>query len=410
MYSTPVKTFICYAHQDRKIVEDMLKHLKPLERKKNIEIWDDGQIQAGQDWDTSIKEKLETAQLILLFVSVDFIDSEYIEKTELKTALERHAQQEVTIVPIIVRACSWQDYFDIGKFMALPKNAKPIISAATRIIDDVLHEVTLGIKKVALEILKRGNAQYPTKTEPVSQKLNVAQSEIKGKRLTQTTSTNSNNVPTQQVPQPEMELVNGGVFVMEKDFSVILSDYFIGKYPVTQKFWKDIMGNNPSRFIESEFSPVEMVTWDDTQEFIEKLNELFPNQYYRLPTEAEWAFAAQGGNLSKGYEFAGSNMVEEVAWFYKNAIDKTQPVGLKKKNELGIYDMSGNVWEWCYDWYDDFPSTSKQDYSGPPSGSYRVIRGGSWLNYPQICRISFRNGSAPDNRNGSLGFRLARTL
>jgi len=165
------------------------------------------------------------------------------------------------------------------------------------------------------------------------------------------------------------------------------------------------MGSNPSRF-KGENLPVENVSWDDCQAFIRKLNEL-TGQTFRLPTEAEWEYAARGGIKSKGYKYAGSNTLNDVAWYYGNNGEKTHPVGSKSSNELGLYDMSGNVWEWCQDWYGSYSSSSQTNPSGASSGSIRVYRGGSWYNNAGSCRVSYRYGGNPSHSFDFLGLRLA---
>ena len=208
---------------------------------------------------------------------------------------------------------------------------------------------------------------------------------------------------------PEMVFVKGGTFKMGSKFEATLSNYEIGKYPVTQKLWKDVMGANPSLFNGDDL-PVERVSWDDCQEFLKKLNARYPGQNYRLPTEAEWEFAARGGIHSKGFEFAGSNDLEEVGWYDKNSSSKTHPVGQKKANELGSHDMSGNVWEWCQDWHGDYPKTPQNNPQGPATGYSRVYRGGSWDYYPSFCSVAHRADWGPGHRSGDLGFRLATTM
>ena len=186
---------------------------------------------------------------------------------------------------------------------------------------------------------------------------------------------------------------------------VSLSDYFIGKYEVTQAEWEAVMGKNPSGF-KGPNLPVEWVSWDDCQEFIEKLNQLTGLQF-RLPTEAQWEYAARGGNKSKRYKYSGSNTIGDVAWYgYNNSSRTTHQVGTKLPNELGLYDMSGNVYEWCSDWYGDYSSSSQTNPTGPASGSLRVIRGGDWLYYAKRCRVSDRDSDTPDLRNNGRGFRL----
>ena len=187
---------------------------------------------------------------------------------------------------------------------------------------------------------------------------------------------------------------------------VILSSFSIGRYEVTQEEWQAVMGSNPSYFKGSR-KPVEKVSWNDCQEFIRKLNAMTGKQF-RLPTEAEWEFASRGGIKSQGYKYSGSNNLNSVAWYADNSGNTTHDVGLKSPNELGIYDMSGNVWEWCSDWYGNYSSSSQTNPTGSYSGSGRVNRGGSWGSYTRNCRVSNRYDDAPGYRNGSLGFRLAQ--
>ena len=187
--------------------------------------------------------------------------------------------------------------------------------------------------------------------------------------------------------------------------SVTLSTFYIGKTEVTQALWKAVMGSNPSKF-KGENLPVENVSWDDCQEFIRKLNSL-TGLNFRLPTEAEWEFACRGGNNSRDYKYSGSNYIDNVAWYIGNSGDETHPVAMKSPNELGIYDMSGNVWEWCSDRPWEYSSGAQTNPKGPEIGQYRVYRGGSWRYYARYCRSSFRNYGNPSYRYGYLGLRLA---
>ena len=218
---------------------------------------------------------------------------------------------------------------------------------------------------------------------------------------------------------PEMVYVEGGTFTMgatseqgsdaydnEKPaHSVTLGGYYIGKYEVTQKLWKAVMGSNPSDF-KGDNLPVENVSWDDVQEFLRKLNAI-TGKNYRLPTEAEWEFAARGGNSSRDYKYSGSDSIGNVAWYYDNSGDRTHAVGTKSPNELGIYDMSGNVYEWCQDRYGSYSGSSQRNPKGPYSESNRVFRGGCWGLNARYCRVSYRLSYPPDCRFNYLGFRLA---
>ncbi|NCC11093.1 MAG: hypothetical protein EOM31_11475 [Bacteroidia bacterium] len=190
---------------------------------------------------------------------------------------------------------------------------------------------------------------------------------------------------------------------------VTLSSYAIGKYTVTQALWEAVMGSNPSDYKEGGNYPVECVSWNDCYSFIEKLNAL-TGKRFTLPTEAQWEFAARGGVKSKGFKYAGSNDLGEVAWYDDNSGDPTHAVGAKKPNELGLYDMSGNVWEWCADWYGHYSSIPQTNPTGPKSGEYRVLRGGSDWDYARDCRVSSRFISAPDGRYINFGLRLAFSL
>ena len=177
----------------------------------------------------------------------------------------------------------------------------------------------------------------------------------------------------------------------------------MGKYEVTQQQWRAIMGNNPSYF-KGDNRPVEKVSWNDAQQYINKLKGK-TGKHYRLPTEAEWEYAARGGQK---YTYAGSNDVDAVAWYSANSGSKTHDVGQKRANGYGLYDMSGNVWEWCQDWYasDYYRNSPCTNPSGPSSGSIRVNRGGSWFNYPRLVRSADRFYNSPGYRNNYLGFRL----
>jgi len=220
----------------------------------------------------------------------------------------------------------------------------------------------------------------------------------------------------------EMIAVQGGTFTMgctsEQDgecydnekpaHQVTVSNFYIGKFEVTQAQWKVVMGSNPSYFKGDNLS-VESVSWSDAQEFIRKLNTLTGKQY-RLPTEAEWEFAARGGAKSQGYKYSGSNNLNNVAWFNDNRGSATHAVGTKSPNELGIYDMSGNVWEWCSDWIGNYSASAQRDPMSASSGTSRVVRGGSWDGNAEFCRVSFRDEAHPDDRCGNLGFRLACSL
>ncbi len=216
--------------------------------------------------------------------------------------------------------------------------------------------------------------------------------------------------------EPEMVFVEGGTFEMGSNFGeadekpihkVTLSSFNIGKYEITQAQWKAVMGNNPSYFKDCQECPVEQVSWKEIQEYVRKLNHITEGNY-RLPTESEWEYAAKGGKGSKGYTYSGSNDMNNVAWYYENSGGKTHTVGTRQPNELGIFDLTGNVWEWCSDYYSRYSNIGETNPKGSSEGAFNVLRGGSWYGDDNECRISFRSWSNPVNRNLDYyyGFRL----
>lgn len=244
--------------------------------------------------------------------------------------------------------------------------------------------------------------------------------------------TNCNVQPTvtetlDSIPTIEMVFVEGGTFQMgatpeqgsdiKSDESpvhtVAVSSFYIGKTEVTQDLWLAVMDSNPSFYNKGGNYPVECVSWNDIQVFLTKLNAA-TGKKYRLPTEAEWEYAARGGK-SGGTKYSGSDNLSEVAWygiFESNdksrtiTSETTMPVAQKSPNSLGIYDMSGNVCEWCQDWYGSYISSSQTNPQGASTGYYRVVRGGSWLSYANNCRVAIRNLNNPDRRYNYCGFRL----
>ncbi len=190
----------------------------------------------------------------------------------------------------------------------------------------------------------------------------------------------------------------------ECQHTLIVSSFNIGRYEVTQADWIDIMGSSPPElyFEDCKQCPVDRISWNDIQEFLQKLNSRNPDKKYRLPTETEWEYAARGGIKNRGYIYAGGNTLDEVAWYNMNASGKTHPVGEKSPNELGLYDMSGNVREWCQDIWKPYLICS-----GTNNEEFRVLRGGCWYDNNPRCRIARRNSDRAEERDNGIGFRLA---
>ena len=275
------------------------------------------------------------------------------------------------------------------------ETAKKTITVSQSGIENVLH--------LAFGLTPQWQAWISPKTKQVLQRLIDNMVEVKGGTFMMgATSSRSRNSSSNYDSDAESDesLVH----------SVRLSDYSIGKCEVTQEERIAVMGNNPSDY-KGDNKPVEQVSWNDCQEFIKKLN-LLTGLQFRLPTEAEWEYAARVGRKSQGYKYSGSNNIDDVAWYGDNSSGTTHQVGTKRPNELGIYDMSGNVWEWCSDWYSDsyYWSSPTTNPTGPTTGYRRVNRGGDWYDDAQYCRVSDRGNHGPAYHNDGIGFRLAHSL
>ena len=308
---------------------------------------------------------------------------------------------------------------DVALYLSSNKGRSFSSVPLSAVTGDVGHNVKAGRKRIVWNPL----GDYPDGiTGDVAFKVRIAGNIVGKVEGAQAQSADRVTITANGVPF-EMIRVEGGTFTMgatveqlldadedEKPaHRVTLSTYYIGKCEVTQKLWKAVMGNNPS-FHKGDIYPVEMVSWSDCQIFIKRLNEL-TGKKFSLPTEAQWEFAARGGNKTKHYKYAGSNDKNTVAWCDDTSDRETHPVGKKPANELGLHDMSGNVFEWCQDWYghDYYASSPAKDPEGPDKGTwkYRVLRGDCSWGYEKSCRVSDRNGNDVDIQSWGIGLRLA---
>ena len=274
---------------------------------------------------------------------------------------------------------------------------------------------------VKLKASTPSNLQITLSKEATAiQQSSVSQTIVAQQPVPETPATNGDNIsiPVKDGISIDMVRVEAGTFTMgatpemEDPLSdekpthqvTLTNDYYMGKYEVTQALWQAVMGYNSSD-LNGDNLPVENVSWDECQKFISKLNSI-TGKTFRLPTEAEWEYAARGGKKSRGYQYSGSNNLSDVAWYKDNSGGKIHAVGSKQSNELGIYDMSGNVWEWCNDWFGSYSHSSQANPTGANSGAFRVIRGGGSGDSAGFGRLSCRLYFTPDSLGYGLGLRL----
>ena len=370
--------------------------------KSGAEIWVDGELKGTSSWSgrLSFGEHLMETKLASHRSQsrvVNILATESTKSVQLPEPQPIYGSLSVEVLPDFADI-----YIDGQKVGQTPK---------------LISKILIGDHKV--EVRAEGK-------DPMEQTVTIregALSSVAGELKEETPKNQDELVFNVNGVQFTMKRVEGGTFTMgataeqgsdadsrEKPaHQVTLDSYYIGVTEVTQALWQAVMGKNPSYFTGNSNFPVEQVSWDDCQKFIQKLNQL-TGQTFSLPTEAQWEFAARGGNLSKGYKYSGSNNnLNSVAWYADNSSGKPHPVAQKQPNELGLYDMSGNVWEWCQDRSRSsyYSSSSQRNPMGPSSGSNRVFRGGSWYYNALYCRVSFRNRYFSDNRFNYLGLRLA---
>lgn len=507
MPNAPLKTFIIYARDDKAHKDDLLRHLKPLVAAKMLHIWHDGDINPGEEWEKAIKKNLKASEIILVLVTVNCLNSEFIQTDELEAALLQMQEGESKIIPIIVSPCGWKFQPIFRNLQGLPEDMKPITKwenrdeAWTNVIEGIaamaehIHVEKSQIEKNKAEAAEverlakiaeeerlqnekiaaaeKAERERLAKIEEESMErerlLKIEADKQEKERLAKIQAEEKSNMAfsSQQkqnytpyyiggavlslllvlgVWQPwndtsknltglkdpsgldaakietpitkskdpfegQFVKIPAGSFMMgdkESDYAqpvhkVNIGSFYMLKTEVTQAQWKAVMGSNPSNFSNCDDCPVENVSWDDIQVFLKKLNTL-TGKNYRLPSEAEWEYAARGG---QDFKYAGSNNIDEVAWYGENAGGTPHPVGNKKANRYGLYDMTGNVWEWCEDtWHDSYKGAPTDGSAWVDNKSLNhVLRGGSWYEVASSARLSTRPDSPP-LRNTDMGFRF----
>lgn len=375
--------FISYSRKDLELVKEIKAEI---DRLVGINCWMDlDGIESGEQFEDVIINAICKCDTILFMMSANSMQSEWaLDELD----FSKHEKKRIVLVSIDNAEMSGKFYFRYHKYDTITWNNNPQREKLIRNLKSWIE----------IEQKEKGEVEKPQAAEASSLAIQ-----------TFTVGKVSFN----------MIRVDGGTFMMgatseqEDDaydderpaHKVTLSSFYIGETEVTQALWEAVMGNNPSKFTGSN-RPVETVSWDDCQKFILKLNQN-TGRKFRLPTEAEWEFAARGGNKSNGYKYSGSNNIDDVAWYNQGFKGQTHDVRTKQANELGLYDMTGNVFEWCQDWHDDYQSSSQTNPSGPASGSRRVYRGGSWYSAVRDCRVSLRLCNESGLQTHLNGLRLA---
>ncbi len=433
MHSSKVpKTFIIYSRSDEAYKQQLLLHLRPLINSQLIKIWHDGDILPGEVWEKKIKTELQSSDLVLFLVSVNSLDSQFIQTEELNKALDRQRQGLTRVIPIIVSPCAWRYDPVINVLQVLPVfqnyGPKPVNDRVWKTEAEAWTSVVEALGEVVRRLIEQNhqrNETVPTqrifhqnvenenqidealkvssetKAWNTAKKLNIQQVYEKfilnfpdsvkipeaAKRIRRIVVMQifalcfaglTFGILALIIAYPnyfkiekkwklnnlDYELVNvkGGAILIGSPTSeegrndnecqhlVKIQDFKLGKFEVTQGLWKSVMGAMPEGYMPDEFKgdsfPVENIWYEDVEIFLKKFNQL-TGATYRLPTEDEWEYAARGGVQSKGFKFSGSDILNEVAWFDQNSEHVVHKIGQKKPNELGFYDMSGNVWELC---------------------------------------------------------------
>ncbi|MCU0569009.1 MAG: SUMF1/EgtB/PvdO family nonheme iron enzyme [Oculatellaceae cyanobacterium Prado106] len=438
-----IRLFCSYSRKDEAFRQALEVHLATLKR-QNLVTWHDGLLEPGSDWDERIKQELETAEIIVLLVSPDFLASNYCYETEVERALQRHREKTACVIPVLLRPTDIEG-LPLFQLNGYPRGLKPIAQWSNQ--DEAFVDVVKGIRK-AVELM--GNAVVPTASGSGAAGSRLP---LQGFAFESVTVDATGKVIRHQPGEAQqwvedlgngvaLEMVNipGGSFLMgsprdeegrydseSPQHRVAIAPFFMGKYPITQSQYQAVMGSNPSHFQENgAHRPVEEVSWEMAIAFCQKLSQK-TRRDYRLPSEAEWEYACRAGTTTP-FHF-GETITTDLAnfqgtdWEYSGTIysgsygkapkgqyrEETIPVGQFPPNTFGLFDMHGNVWEWCVDYwhpnYQGAPTDGRAWITGGDSGS-RLLRGGSWCSNPLSCRSANRGRNTPDDRDRNFGFRV----
>lgn len=442
-----IRLFCSYSRKDEFLRQELETHLSTLKR-GNLVTWYDRLLEPGSNWDDRIKQELETAEIILLLVSPDFLASNYCYETEVARAIERHKAGTACVIPVLLRPTDIEG-LELFNLMGYPQGLKPVTQWSDR--DEAFVDVVKGIRQAVNKLLSQASSQSiptPSATSTTSLRLHSFAFE------SVTVNEQGKIIQYQlgEAQQWEEDLGNGivletvsipgGSFLMgspreeegrEEDgresprHCVEIAPFFMGKYPVTQSQYQAVMGNNPSNVQENgAHRPVENVSWEGSIAFCQKLSQK-TKRTYRLPSEAEWEYACRARTTTP-FHF-GETMTTDLAnyrgtdWELSGTIypgnygtgpkgkyrEETTPVGKFSPNAFGLFDMHGNVWEWCADhWHSNYQGapTNGNAWNIGGDSNVRLFRGGSWYSDPASCRSAYRYWFTPDDCDGDVGFRV----
>jgi formylglycine-generating enzyme required for sulfatase activity len=391
--ASPLRIFLCHSSGDKPAVRNLYQRLSS----DGFKPWlDEEDLLPGQKWKVEIPKAVKTSDVVIVCLSHKAINkSGYVQK-EIKFALDKAEEQPegtISLIPLKLEECD------------VPERLQEL--HWVNLFEERGYERLMGSLSFCVKKITSGSESEPNLIQRHEEVTHVKEKETFIKTI-----------------DMEFVLIQPGEFDMGSTANeidryddegpvhhVTISEaFYLGKYEVTQKQWYEVIGDNPSYF-KGDDLPVEMVSWDDVQEFIKKLNEIENTDKYRLPTEAEWEYAARAGTTTR-YSFGDDDSkLGEYAWYRENSEDKTHPVGKKGANPWGLYDMHGNVWEWVQDeWHDTYDGAPVDGSAWEDGvGAIRVSRGGSWISDAGRCR-SARCFYAPGFRGLNLGFRLLQEM
>ncbi len=420
--------FICYAHEDWDFVRALAAKLEKLQ----VSIWlDRRDILHGTNWNQTRDDALYECACCVVILSPAAVVSEQVQG-EWVTAFE----EQKPVVPILYQSCRIPSRLRLIQRFDFTNGGlenEEILQALLRVLGGGQSE-TSDLQPTLLRHSRAGgnpgDGQKAGDLVPEQRHTSKVEDQIKRREepkiLTPAPfSEITNNIGIKLILIPAGEFLMGSENGRDNEKPVrkviISNPFYLGKYPVTQTQWRVVMGNNPSHFQQKEGwifgkqkdnpeQPVENVSWDDAQEFLQKLGAREGGKTYRLPTEVEWEYACRAGS-TRSYCFGDDETkLKEYAWYRENSGNTTHPVGQLKANVWGLHDMHGNVWEWVQDWYGSYEAATAIDLTRPVSGSDRVLRGGGCCYDARNCRSALRGYDTPDYRDNYLGFRLLRTV